>query len=385
MQGRFLRLITLCLLLSTVFTSCSKKTRNAFEPGEVWKDNNGNAINAHGAGVLIHDSVYYWYGEHKTEGLIGNTAQVGIHCYSSKDLYNWKDEGVVLKVVKDNPNHDIAQGVIMERPKVIYNQKTKKFVMWFHLEPKGVMYDGAKVGIAVADSPTGEFKFIRSMRPNAGHMPINAGELNVKPVHPVALSYRFNGGSIPFSTDSLNIVKRDKQNGQMSRDQTLFVDDDGTAYFIYASEENATLHISKLTDDYLSTSPEYIRVFPDRFMEAPAIFKKDGKYYLIASGCSGWAPNASRSAVATNMFGPWKELGNPFSGELDYISFDSQSCYVLPVLGKKGAFIFMGDRWNPTNPIDGRYVWLPINFNNKDNRPMVDYVTEWDLNYFNNK
>ena len=72
----------------------------------------------------------------------------------------------------------------------------------------------------------------------------------------------------------------------------LFVDDDGKAYHIYASEDNSTLHISELTDDYTACSGNYARFFVGRFMEAPAMFKKDGKYYLIMSGCTGWAGGA---------------------------------------------------------------------------------------------
>ena len=45
-------------------------------------------------------------------------------------------------------------------------------------------------------------------------------------------------------------VKRDLEGGQMSRDMTLYVDDDGIAYHIYSSEENLTLQIAQLTDDY---------------------------------------------------------------------------------------------------------------------------------------
>ena len=67
--------------------------------------------------------LYYWFGEHKTEGTAGNNALVGVHCYSSKDLYNWKDEGVALSVVTDDSIHSIAKGCILERPKVIYNKR----------------------------------------------------------------------------------------------------------------------------------------------------------------------------------------------------------------------------------------------------------------------
>src|SRR5580704_2181764 len=101
-----------------------------FRPGAVWFDDKGVAINAHGGGILFHDGTYYWFGEHKVEGTNGNTAQVGVHVYSSTNLYGWKDEGIAL-AVSDNETSEIAKGCILERPKVIFNGKTKKFVMWF--------------------------------------------------------------------------------------------------------------------------------------------------------------------------------------------------------------------------------------------------------------
>ena len=161
----------------------------------------------------------------------------------------------------------------------------------------------------------------------------------------------------------------------MARDMNLFVDDDGIAYHIYSSEENSTLHISQLTDDYTSYSGKYARFFPGRFMEAPALFKQKGKYYLIMSSCTGWAPNAGRSAVASSIWGPWKELENPFRGENSEVSFYSQSTYVLPVPGHADRFIYMGDRWTPENAIDGRYIWLPIRFEGE--QPVIEWQSEW--------
>jgi beta-xylosidase len=160
----------------------------------------------------------------------------------------------------------------------------------------------------------------------------------------------------------------------------VFVDDDGKAYHVYASEENLTLHIAELSDDYLSHTGRYIRIFPGGHNEAPALFKHEGRYYLIASGCTGWDPNAARSAVATSIWGPWEMLGNPAQGEGADLTFESQSTYVLPVAGKEGAFIFMGDRWRPRNPIDGRYVWLPIVF--EEGRPVIRWHDSWDLTVF---
>ena len=110
-------------------------------------------------------------------------------------------------------------------------------------------------------------------------------------------------------------------------------------------------------------------------MEAPAMFKKDGKYYLIMSGCTGWAPNPGRSAVAESIWGPWKELANPFFGTDSTTSFHSQSTYVLPAPGKPDQFIYMGDRWTPDNAIDGRYIWLPLRFEGE--QPVIEWRDEW--------
>lgn len=310
-----------------------------FLPGEIWPDNMGTHINSHGGGILFREGIYYWFGEHKIEGEAGNVAQVGVHVYSSEDLYNWKDQGIVLQV-SDDPQSDIAKGCILERPKVIYNAKSRQFVMWFHLELKGQGYETARSGVAVSDKVTGPYLFVDSFQPD----------------------------------------------GEMARDQTLFVDDDAKAYHLYASEDNKTLHISELDDEYLRPSGKFTRVFENRFMEAPAICKRNGKYYFLGSGCSGWAPNAARSALADSILGPWEELGNPCvginpnNGIGPEMTFGGQSTFILPVRSENNAFIAMFDIWNPDNAIDGRYVWLPMQFS-KDGF-LIEWMSEWDLSFF---
>jgi len=160
------------LLAFLLFTNlCLAQTKQtAFNPGAIWPDNNGVHINAHGNGMLYKDGTYYWFGEHKIAGNAGNRAMVGVHCYSSKDLYNWKDEGIALSVSPDSTN-DIAKGCILERPKVVYNKKTKKYVMWFHLELLGQGYKAARAGVAISSKVNGPYTFIRSYRPNAGALP----------------------------------------------------------------------------------------------------------------------------------------------------------------------------------------------------------------------
>lgn len=356
------------------------------ENGGIWPDDNGVHINAHGGGILHHQGVYYWFGEHKVAGMIGNTAQVGVHVYSSTDLIEWKDRGIALQVSED-PGNDIAKGCILERPKVIYNPRTEQFVMWFHLELKGSSYASARSGVAVADEPAGPYTFLKSMRPEAGYWPLNVAQEHqdsdtIKEAQAAEAEEPFGGGPSD-RTRRYNLLGAHFAEGQMARDMNLFVDDDGSAYHIYSSEHNSTLHISRLTDDFLDHSGAYVRVFEHRWMEAPALFKRGGKYYLIASGCTGWAPNAARSAVADNVFGPWTELDNPCTGINSENgmgpdkTFGGQSTCVFQVTGSDDFYVAMFDLWRPRDAIDGRYVWLRIEFDGEGFR--IPWKPEWKL------
>lgn len=259
---RMLLLVVVCIGLLPIQMRAQKNSY--IIPGEVWKDTDGNPINAHGGGLLYHDGTYYWYGEYKKGKTIlpdwatwecYRTDVTGVGCYSSKDLLNWKFEGIVLPAVKEDPNHDLHPSKVLERPKVIYNKKTGKFVMWAHVESAD--YSKACAGVAVSDFPNGLFTYLGSFRPN------NA----------------------------------------MSRDQTVFVDDDGRAYQFYSSENNETMYISLLTDDYLKPSGRFTRNFIKESREAPAVFKHKGKYYMLSSGCTGWDPNVAEIAVADSIMG----------------------------------------------------------------------------------
>lgn len=351
-----------------------------FRPGQLWPDNNGVHINAHAGGFLYHESTYYWFGESFDRGARGVPA-IGVSCYSSKDLYNWKDEGLALDAAKADPSSVVARGNVIERPKVIYNRKTRKFVMWFHTELRGRGYDAAQTTLAVADHVAGPYVVVRSLRPDAGTWPLNMpADQKEGPIPEGVLEQ----GSTAWISAAMNggIVRRDFRGGQMARDMTLFVDDDGTAYHIHASEENATIHISQLTDDYLAFSGKWVRAFPGGHNEAPAVFKYRGKYYMITSGCTGAKPNAARSGVADSMLGEWRSLGNPVRGTQEQadITFGSQSTAVLPVAGKPGALIFVGDFPPPNRDTDGRYLWLPIQW--EGDKPILKWMDQWSLRYF---
>lgn len=375
-----------CLLGALCFTSVACSQQEPAKPiksGELWLDNNGTHVNAHGGGILFYDDTYYWYGENKCDST--SAAMVGIMCYSSKNLTDWTNEGAVLPVVMNDSTSDITQGCVMERPKVIYNEKTKKFVMWFHLELKGKGYSVARSACAVSDSPTGPFKYVKSLRPNAGQLPFDMTP-EQKAVFDTLSLDNFKTWWTPEWRDAIAkglFVKRDLEGGQMARDMQLFVDDDGKAYHIFSSEDNLTLHIAELSDDYMSHTGKYTRLAPGGHNEAPAIFKKDGVYWLIASGCTGWDPNEARMFSAPSIWGPWTQHPNPCVGPKSEITFGGQSTYILKVPGKKDAYMFMADIWRPKKPSDARYIWLPIQF--KEGVPYVEWMDSWTLDFFDKK
>lgn len=229
-------------------------------------DTNGGLIQAHGGQISKWGDTYYWYGEDKTNGYW----TIGVHLYTSKDLYNWEDQGMVMRTMMDIGEIDtdsyfnelygeltqterqeifrhLNYGTsVLERPKVLYNEKTQKYVLWFHADgPDGAdtsSYAKAMAGVAVADRPEGPFRLLGASRLNC--------------------SEDFSG-----------------TNRGMARDMNVFQDDDGTAYIIYASEENATLYISKLNEEYTDLAAreyaiegvDFTRNLVNSSREAPAM------------------------------------------------------------------------------------------------------------------
>ena len=99
--------------------------------------------------------------------------------------------------------------------------------------------------------------------------------------------------------------------------------------------------------------------------EAPAIFQAHGAYFLLTSGCTGWAPNAAEVFVADHPLSQnWTSLGAPMSGSTPAArekTFYSQPAFVVPAPGgPEGAFVYMGDAWNKEDLGNSRYVWLPL-------------------------
>ena len=116
-----------CLALATL----NSKAQDIIQPGLPWKDTEGQIIEAHGGGLLKVKNIYYWYGENKDARtyLQGTIHQprvdvIGVSVYSSTDLHTWTYHGLALK----GGSGDLSAGNVLERPKVLYNSATGKYL-----------------------------------------------------------------------------------------------------------------------------------------------------------------------------------------------------------------------------------------------------------------
>lgn len=328
---------------------------SAITSGTPWFDTDGTRIEAHGGGIMFHGGTYFWFGENKTNGPHNH---VGVGCYSSKDLLHWRNEGIALRA-QDMPERFRAPGVC-ERPKVIRNPRTGLFVMWMHLDAD--VYSAREAGVAVAQTPTGPYRLVSHMRPIA---------------YPEAFA----------KEDRLF----QKSQGSTFADMNLFVDDDGAAYVFYASEGNPTMYVSRLNAEFTDVvrppvlGQTWARILIGLEREAPAPFKHAGRYYLLSSGCTGWAPNPALLASSQHILGPWAEAGDPCRGPESSTTFRSQSTCVLAAPGKpSGSFIYMGDRWNGQVLVESSYVWLPFVMGS-EGAMGLEYISSWDLSAFDRR
>ncbi|MDR2374361.1 MAG: family 43 glycosylhydrolase [Bifidobacteriaceae bacterium] len=338
--------------------------RDSFTPGQVWLDNNGARIHAHGGSIIQVAERFYWYGENKERSTPGSGIwHWGVRCYSSTDLYNWDDEGVVIPPEPHDPASPMHPSKGMDRPHIIYNAPSRKFVCWVKV------MDGARQRSSVftADSILGPYQRTRTDLKPLG---MNAGDFDL-----------------------------------------VVSPSDAKAYY-YFERVHSELICADLTDDYTDVAGYYSTHFPAAqppfTREAPAYFHRAGLHYLITSGTTGYYPNPSEAAVAPTFHGPWRVLGDPHPGDPSRTSFHSQISSVFKHPAKQDLYIALADRWLPRYRADSAealklhqdafwpgsgndhhaigdltevdtsiadYVWLPIRFEGQ--RPYLDWRDEW--------
>ncbi len=315
-RGNVLTLGAMCLI--TMAVTAAPQT---IKPGAVWPDTNDRHIQAHGGGILKLDGTYYWFGEDRRQGL--DRANRYVSCYASTDLAHW----TLRKEIKFAPPEEVAgRGFVLERPKVFYNAKTKKYVMYMHLDDG--RYALARVGVATCDTVDGDYQFLKSFRP-----------LNCE-----------------------------------SRDIGQFIDDDGSAYLIFEDRPAKGFHISKLSDDYLNVEKDMCLIRAP--LEGGAVVHYQDLYYVIGSALTGWRPNPNKYATAKSLEGPWSEFKDIAPPETN--TYGAQSTMMLKVVGTQATtVIFMGDQWKPQTQWDSRYLWMPLEIG--DGKLWLPEPKEWTL------
>ncbi|KAI1081079.1 galactan 1,3-beta-galactosidase [Whalleya microplaca] len=281
-------------------------------PGATWTaTNTGKHVQAHGAGIIQEGSTYYLIGEDKTNG----SAFQNVNCYSSTDLVTWKYERALLSQTSEAG--DLGPNRVVERPKVIYNDSTKKYVLYMHIDSSN--YGEAKVGVATGTEVCGAYTYVGSSQPL----------------------------------------------GFQSRDIGLFKDDDGKAYLLTEDRANG-LRIDALSSDYLNvTEATYLW---NTSIEAPAVLKHDGTYFMFGSKLTGWDANDNVYSTASSLSGPWTDWAT--FADVGSKTYNSQTNYVLP-FGDNA--IYLGDRWVSSNLMRSTYVWLPLNISGTT-ASMANYV-----------
>lgn len=329
--------------------------------GEPWLDNRGATIQAHGGGFLQMEDedgtpIYYWAGEDKTHN---RSSFNGINLYSSKDLVNWKYENTILKPDPTNPGLNDNK---IERPKLIYNKSTGKFILWGHWETRD-SYSSSQVCVAVSDTVNGNYEFLGHWRPGG-----------------TMKNWRQQGDICYYENDpektpiAKELIEAD---GNPSRDMTVYVDGE-TAYLVSACAADHSIAIYELNEEFTDVAPgkEY-HVLTGEKLEAPAIVKAGEYYYLIGSGQSGWYPNQGRYAYTKNLadVDSWSEV-QWFANNTTFYSQPTNIMTLTDPAGKN-SYVYMGDRWNPNALRDSTYVWLPLDIDG--GKLSMEYLPEWSL------
>lgn len=278
---------------------------------------------------------------------------------------------MIIPPEPDDPESSLHPSSQMDRPHIIYNKETKKYVAWLKIMHR----DGTQTEtVMTADDILGPYTKVRE-----GLKPLNMS----------------------------------------AGDFDLAVAPDGKAYYYFERVHSETI-CADLTADYTDVTGYYSTHFPHTqppfVREATAHCLRKGKHYLITSGTTGYLPNPSEVAVADTWHGPYTVLGNPHPDDESSTSFHSQISSIFKVPGKKDLYIACADRWLPEHmdrkyeeyaavfekifggdvkpeEMDNRddslddadmrntsiadYVWLPLRF--EGDMVYIDWKDEWRI------
>lgn len=349
----------------------------SFKPGKLWLDTSGKPIQAHGFSVIYNaqEKLYYWYGENKEKTTGGRDCTIwhwGVRCYTSQDLYNWEDRGLIIPPQPDDLQSPLHPTYCMDRPHILYCPNTGKYVAWLKIMAGEV---SQFISILQADSFAGPYEFVNKI-------------------------YK------PLEMDT--------------GDFALHYDTETGKAYIFFERPHFQMICATLNESFTAVTGEYSvhydGLLPPMTREAPTFLERNGKKYLFTSGTSGYFPNASQVCRFDDYHGEYLDLGNPCIGDKTATTFNSQITSVLKIPGTE-LYIACADRWNPqfwvpvmskqiikgmkrhfkdykpdispkkAQPLPGtlqkhaentsisRYVWLPIQWDGE--KPVIQWYNEW--------
>ena len=303
----------LCVGLMAIVSACattgsSKGTQFPDEwvtitNGCLWLTPGGDTVQAHAPGFLQQGGVWYMVGEDR-----GHEYRPDVNLYRSTDLQHWT---FVKKIIENGvTSPDLGKSRMIERAKILYNAKTKRYVVWCHWEASN--YGASEAACFSSDRIDGDYRLEWSGRPA----------------------------------------------GIKSRDCNVFVDNGGEAYFISTTEENQHLGLFRLSDDYLSVAA-HTQLFPGQRREAPAIVRLGSRYFMFSSACTGWAPNPCKLSWSDDLQQGWSSL-EPIGDDKAY---RTQPAAILEVRGTRATtYLYVGDRWKDPTLAETKTIIFPVTF-----------------------
>jgi hypothetical protein len=324
------RIVALALLLLAPELLCAQKPayRTAAINNEVpRRDTSGSVIDAHDGNLQLFAGRYYLYGT-----AYGKTAGFSINnrfrAYSSADLEHWTYEGELLKAPTDG---------VYYRPYVVYNASTRKYVLWYNWYPK--LWNG-QVGVATSDTPSGPFTIVNP-----------SVHLSQAADHP--------------------------------GDGSLFVDRDGTAYFVYTViDQGHAIRVERLSSDYLSSTGETSVVLA-KGCEAPSMFLHGDDYYVLFDSTCCFCAKGSGARVfkSPSPLGPFTQLANINRDAKGDPIIHGQQTFVATIPTDGGTVLmWMADRWGSRpDHIKGHDLqyWAPLHFSEDGSIQQLVYTPQW--------
>ena len=336
----------LALFFGLLAVTTATQANDVINNDTFWKTTTGSYIYSQGGGIFRFPDAqgvehYYWYGakyqeavDYCPKALAGSKSNItnflGVTCYVSDDLVNWK-------YVRDVLTPSAAGWAYwVGRMGVAYIAEAKKYALLTQFNDH--------VLVATCSTPTGNY---------ARHNEIDMTSMIGTP----------NTG-----------------------DMTVFTDPDtGKSYLCYSyGKGRSKIYLSEIgvCSDGKIGLKDCHQIYKGSGREGDCMFKYKNKYYVCASDLYGWNASNVYYLEATSIYGPYTPTNNMQKmpgADADY-GHVTQTGFFYTVRGsKQETVIYCGDRWAGfAGNGKGFNQWCPISF--VDGKPYFNTLSQWHLN-----